>query len=244
VRVETLLRILVWVLVIGVLIIAGALLRFVFQGGKAQTPRTELERAVVAAEEAVNGNPNDATARVKLAAAYLEEGSAKAALQQAQYAVRLEPAKPEPYYILGLAQLANNDYKGAVASLTKAANTQGQTADFYGDVYVQLSRAQEKAGDSKSAVDTLGRAIGNEPENAILMVGRAQLYERLKQWYLAASDYYWALHYSPDYQPAVAGLNALTKAHPAEVAKAKAQFAKDSKDDQLPGVTPIATATP
>ena len=115
-RLETLLKILIGVLVVGALLVSAALLRFVFAGGKSTTPRTELERAVVAAEQAVSADPNDPDARIKLAAAYYEQGSASAALKQAEVAARLEPQKPDPYYMLGIAQAKLGKTQEAIAN--------------------------------------------------------------------------------------------------------------------------------
>ena len=151
-RLETLLKILVTVLVIGTLVVSAALLRFVFAGGKG-TPRTELERAVVAAEEAVKASPNDPDARIKLAAAYYEQGGTAAAAKQAEIAVRLEPKVPDPYYMLGIAQAKLGKTQEAIANMNKAITLPGQTAAFYEDVYVQLAHALEKAGDKKAALD-------------------------------------------------------------------------------------------
>ena len=100
-RPQRILQIVTVVLIVGIVVVAGALLRFVFAGGRTDAPRTELERAVVEAEQAVKANPDDPTARVKLAAAYLEQGSGGLALTQARFAVRLQPSDPSPYYVSG-----------------------------------------------------------------------------------------------------------------------------------------------
>jgi tetratricopeptide (TPR) repeat protein len=244
VRLETLLKILVGVLLIGTLVVSAALLRFVFAGGKGTTPRTELERAVVAAEQAVAGAPNDPDARIKLAAAYYEQGGASAAAKQAEIAVRLEPQKPDPYYMLGIAQLKLGQTQDAVKNLTKAINTSGQTAAFYEDVYVQLAHAQEKAGDPKGALASMGKAIDSNPENVLLLVERGGIFERQSQWYLAAVDYGWAVRFSPDYEPGASALLRIAKNHPAEAKKAADRVTLDFQGDEAPGFSTHPTVTP
>jgi len=246
VRLETLLKILIGVLLIGTLIASAALLRFVFAGGKGTTPRTELERAVVAAEQAVAANPNDPDARIKLAAAYFESGSPSAAVQQAQVAVRLEPNKPDPYYMLGIAQAKMGQNQAALGNLNKSIALKGQTAAFYEDVYVQLSHVLEATGDKKGALAAIGKAIDSDPENVLLLVERGGIYERDSQWYLAAVDYGWAVRFSPDYQPGVTALLNINKAHPVEAKKAAARVVLDFQGDQAPGLntSPTTTSTP
>ncbi len=190
----------------------------------------------MAAEEAVKANPNDPTARIKLAAAYLEMNSAGQALQQAKEAVRLEPKQPDPYYMLGLVEFKTGDNKNAITHLQTAVNTKGQTAQFYQDALVTLANAQEASGDRKNALVTLGKAIDFGPENTPLLVQRAQMYERDSSWFLAATDYAWALTYVPNYDPARSALERIKKEHPAEYKKAVDAVAAQSAPDETPGM--------
>lgn len=231
------------VLIVGILIVSGALLRFVFAGGRPAAPRTELERAVFEASEAVKANPDDATARIKLAAAYLEEHSNGRALEQAQYAVRLDPATPGPYYVLGLAQDANGKTAEAAVSLKRAADTKGQLAQFYQDVYVALARVLEKQGKTKDALNAMDRAVNQGPENIIVLMARGNLNERQKLWLAAATDYVWSLYYDPGNTEAQAAYNRIAKDHPAEAKKAADAVAKTQAEDKAPDrFTPTVTA--
>jgi tetratricopeptide (TPR) repeat protein len=230
------LRALVVVLVIGILVVAGALLSALLSGGRAATPRTEGERAVMAAEEAVKADPNDGTARIKLAAAYLAQGSASAARNQAEIAVRLQPTEPGPYYVLGLAQAKGGALDEAVVSLKKAAGMQGQQAAFYQDVYVSLARTYEQTGDTKMALEAMGKAIDQGPENVPLLVERAKMLERGGKWYEAAVDYGYALLYTPDYADAVAGLDRIKGGHAEEYKKAVAFIEKETAGDAGAGM--------
>jgi tetratricopeptide (TPR) repeat protein len=223
-----LLRALVAVLIVAIVVVAAALVRQLVVGSGG-APRTELERAVAAAEEAVRGNPNDPQARVKLAAAYLEQGSANSAIKQAQNAIRLAPKDPSGYYILGLAEGKSGDSKSAVADLRKAGTMEGQQAGFYQDAYVALAHEQEKAGDLKGAKASLDKAIDYGPENALLLYERGAFAERQNDWYTAALDYGWALQYVPTYQVAQDGLARVKKDHPAEAKKAAADLSTDAR---------------
>lgn len=235
-RVIAVLRVLIVVLIVGIVLVGAGLVRQLVAGSK-DVPRTELERAVFAAEEAVRANPNDADARVKLAAAYLEQGSASAALKQAENAMRLAPKDPTAYYIAGLAQERSGDIDGALKRLKTAATMEGQQAGFYQDAYVALSHAYEKKGDVKNAVTALDKAIDYGPENVLVLYERAALAERQKDWYVAALDYAWALQYVPNYQPAQDGLARMRKDHAAESKKALAEIGSDAKFNEPAGET-------
>lgn len=233
-RALPLLKVLVVVLVAGVLVVAAALARHLVFGGGNDTPRTELERAVFAAEEAVKASPNDPAARVKLAAAYLEQGSTRLAITQAETAIRLAPEDPTGLYVLGLAQSKAGKPKEAVATLTKTVNTKGQIAQFYQDAYVALARAQERDGDLKAAAASLGKALDNGPENALVYFERGRLYEKMKNYTYALLDYRWAMDYVPNYGPALEAFNRLQKEHPADFKKAEKIFDSDAAAGAAP----------
>lgn len=224
----SIMRAVIAVLVIAILVVGGALIRQLLAGNSG-VPRTELERAVFAAEEAVKANPSDPAARVKLASAYLEEGSPAAAIEQAQNAIRLAPKDPTGYYILGLSESKKGDSASAVKDLKTAVATTGQQAGFYQDAYVSLAHELEKAGDLKGAKSALDKAIDNGPENVLVLDERASFAERQKDWYAAALDYAWSLQYVPDYQPAKDGLSRMQSQHPSESKQAIAQIQSDAK---------------
>jgi len=218
-RVLPLLRLLIVVLVVGIVVMVGALLRYAITNSS-NTPRTEAERAIVAAEESVRINPNDPTARIKLAAAYLEQGATSKSLEQARIAVRLSPTDPSPYYVLGLAENEARQYDEAIANLTKATSMEGQLAGFYQDAYFALAHAQEAKGNVTAALTSMDQAIANGPSNTPLLVERAQMFERAKMYYDAAVDYAWALRYVPDYSQAREALDKIKQDHPKDYKRA------------------------
>jgi tetratricopeptide (TPR) repeat protein len=213
-RTSTILRVLMVVLVIGLVVMAGAFVRLIVTGGQPDTPRTELERAVFAAEEAVKANPEDPNARLKLAAAYMEQDSYGLAEEQAEIALRLNPSEAGAFYVIGLSQFKQDNNKEAIENLTKAIDAEGQVAQFYQDAYVALARAQEADGDQEAALASLDRAIDFGPENALILYERGQMYERQENFTYAAMDYGWALSYVPSYQPARDAFARIQEEHP------------------------------
>lgn len=213
-RTTQVLRIVQVALVVGIMIVVAAVALEVISSDPS-TPRTELERAQFAAEEAVRANPKDQASRIKLAAAYLERGNAVGALEQADIAIRLDPNDPTGYYIKGMAQHKLDRLPEAESSLQKAVDTDGQLAQFYQDAWLSLSRVQEDRGDEEQALISLTRAVNFGPENAILLYERGGFYERQEQWERAMEDYAAALEYVPNYEPAQEAFQRLKSEQPA-----------------------------
>ncbi len=219
-RTLSVLRVLVVVAIVGIVVMAGSLVQFLLSGGPADTPRTSAERAILSAEEAVRANPDDPVARVRLAAAYLEQGSAGQAIEQGQIALRIEPEDPSAYFVLGAAYAAQGERDLAIQHLTTASQTEGQFAPFYQEVLIVLARVQEENGDRDTALESLEAALAYGPENASLLVERAQMLERAELWYESAYDYAWAVQYVPTYEEALEGLARLERDHPEEYQEA------------------------
>jgi tetratricopeptide (TPR) repeat protein len=184
------------------------------------TPETELERAVMAAEEAVRANPEDAAARTKLAAAYLDQGLTGAAAEQAEDALKLDPSDPTPLYVLGRAQLRMGDTDQSIETLERAVNTEGQLAQFYQDAYYALSQAYEEKGDEEKALEALDEAVNNNPDNVLMVFSRAQYYERQEMWADALFDYTIVLTYVPDHEEALARYEEISDEYPDAEAQA------------------------
>ncbi len=235
-RFQSLLRIATIVIVVAILVMVGLLVRYVITTD--DTPRTELERAVVAAEESVRADPEDAPARVKLAAAYLESGAMGAAQEQAEIATRLDPNDPSAYYVLGLVLLRQDDQSAAIVQLTKAVETEGQLAGFYQDAWAALAEAYDQDGQDDKAIEAMDKSINLGPENAQYLVRRGELYERQEMWADALADYVFAATYVPDYEPAVEGIERITSEHPEAVDEAREKF-----EIMVPG-SEEATAAP
>lgn len=232
-RLSGVLNVLTIVLVVGIVVMIVLFAAFLLD--RDRTPRTELERAVVAAEEAVRANPEDANARIKLAAAYLETGALAAAEEQASIAARLAPADPSAQYALGLVYSKRGDDEKAIVTLTKAANMEGQLAGFYQDVWAALAQSYQRTEQYDKALESINKALNFGPENALLLIERAQIYEKQEQWADALYDYQMARSYSPDLQEAVDGAARIANDHPESVEEAKKRFESDTATDAPSG---------
>lgn len=223
-RASLVLKVVTIVLIVAVVGLGVLMVQYLITNAGNVTPRTELERAVVSAEEAVRANPENSDARIKLAAAYLENGALSAAREQAKIAVRLKPKDPSGFYILGLVEAKDGNDKEAIKQFTTAVDTKGQLAGFYLDVYRAMAAAYDRSNDSSKAIDAMNKAINYGPENAELLYARGKLYEGKKQWVDALYDYVSAMQYVPDYTEAVTAAKALAKAHPEAVKEMQKRF--------------------
>lgn len=230
------LQVLNMVLVAAIVVVLAGIVYRVLSTDPAN-PRTELERATFAAEEAVRANPEDPASRIKLAAAYLERDNPTAALEHAEIAVRLDPNDPTGYYMVGLARTALEEYDAAIQTLTRAVETEGQVAQFYQDAYLALSRAYERNGDEEEALRAMSLAVSNGPENVVLLVARGELYERSEQWEFAMEDYAAALEYVPDYEPAAEAFERLKNEHPDVFEKLQEFYEGEGSTESSPDAT-------
>lgn len=206
-------KVLVVVLALGLAVVAVLLIQQII-AGPPETPRSELERAVAAAESSVRANPEDPAARVKLAAAYLEQGSPSLAIEHAEIAISLAPEDPAGYYVLGLAHDRAGDTDKAVENLNTAVGIEGQVAQFYQDAYVAMARVLEEAGEREEALEAMDSALQYGPENALLLYERGTLYEKDANLEFALMDYMWALQYVPGHEPSLEAYNRIVEEHP------------------------------
>lgn len=212
-RVLPLLRLAIGLAIVGIVVLVLMLVQAIVLDD-AGAPQSAAERATVAAQEAVRVNPDDAKARVRLAAAYLEQGSTSQAVEQAEIAVRLAPDEPTAYFVRGLAEERQGNLEAARADLQKASGLEGEFAAFYQEVYMALSRVEELDGDLDAALVAVEKALEFGPENATLLVRSGDILLLKEKWLEAAYDYSWALKYVPDYQEAIDGLEQVREADP------------------------------
>jgi len=218
-RLLPLLRVLIVAAIAGVLVLGLSLAVAILTQGEG-APRTAEERAIFASEQAVEVNPEDANARARLASAYLEQGSFKKAIEQAEIALRLKPGMPEAYFVLGSAHRRDGNADEALANLTSATEAEGQYATFYQEVWVEIARTQKDQDDVETAISSLERALGYGPENALIVLERATMLEEIGRWEEAAYDYGYALVFVPDMAEANEGLDRMQEEHPTEYATA------------------------
>ena len=237
-RLLVVLRVLTVVLVIGIAVVVFFLVSHFLETDRA--PRTEMERAVVAAEEAVRATPDSPAARIKLAAAYLESGAVRSAREQADIAVRLAPSDPAAHYIVGLVQAKEGSASEAIESYEKAVALEGQVAAFYQDVWAAIAKAYQSLGEFDKALEAADKALDFGPENALMLVMRAEIYEQQELWADALYDYYQALSFG--YTEAQPAIDRIAAAHPEALEEVRTRFGLDTETEEDPAVMPDASS--
>lgn len=203
------LKLVTFVLVIAILATVAAITRYAVFADKLNAPRTEIERALLLAVQAVKSNPNDAQARIKLAAVYLEMGRASTAVNEAKTATKLAPDNAEAFYILGLANKEIGNIVQAAQNLEKAAKMEGQLAPFYQTCWTELARLHESQKKYKLAIRAYEAALGYGPESAPILYSLAKAYESSGDIKNAETYYKEALEFVPDYEEAAKALERL-----------------------------------
>ncbi|MBS3909763.1 MAG: tetratricopeptide repeat protein [Actinobacteria bacterium] len=209
------------ILVLAVVGTGGAIVRHVAFDSKDTTPRTESERALLLAVQAVKVNPNDSRARIKLAAVYLDIGRVNTAVSEARIATKLAPDDAEAFYILGLANKEKGNLTEAARTLEKAAKMEGKLAPFYQTCWSELARIYLKQEKYKQAIKAYDAALGFGPESALLLYEMGLVYEQSGDKGKAMAYFEEALQFVPDYKEAQDAL--------AKVKKEKATAAKPEK---------------
>jgi tetratricopeptide (TPR) repeat protein len=203
--------------------IAGALVIGVIGN---PTPRTASERALYAAESAVNGGDHSA----KAVAAYVsaltnvgQYGKAQGVLDSAPNSLwgtdtgDLELAQATLRY-------EEKDYAGAVkaadagmkaiktkwdAAVKKpglsAAKTYGLDANYWAALLIK-GQSQQAAGDAKAAVKSYDEYLKQNPMESEVLCNRGDAKMQLKDTVGAKADYQAALKYVPDNARALEGL--------------------------------------
>jgi len=130
--------------------------------GDAYLEQEMLDKAIVAYEKAVEGNPNYARARDYLGVAYGEKGMYDKAVAQFEQAIEIDSRYAAAYYNLGVAYTELRMYDEAIAAYKKAVEINPEHTEAHNGL--GLAYYFEKMYDE--AIATYERAIGINPNFA------------------------------------------------------------------------------
>lgn len=200
----------IFFLVLGILGTGAAIARYALLDDKLDAPRTETERAVYLAVQAVKADPNDAQARVKLAAAYLEMGKVASAVKEARTATRLAPDNGQAFYVLGLTERQQGKLEEAAKNFEKAAKMDGQLGPFYQTCWVELAKTRMEQEKYKQAIKAYDEALDYGPESAPILYDLGVAFEKSGDKKTALAYYKETLQFVPDYREALAAAKRLS----------------------------------
>jgi len=206
-----LLKAITFLLAVGIVVTGIAITRYALFDNKLKAPRTEIERTLFLAVQAVKANPNDPEARVKLAAVYLEMGRVNEAVKEATTATKLAPDDADAFYILGVANREKGNMVQAAQNLEKAAKKEGNLAPFYQVCWTELASVYMEQKKFKQAIKAYDKALGYGPENASILYELARAYELSRDMKNAEAYYKEVLEYLPDHEDALKSLARLEK---------------------------------
>lgn len=167
-------------------------------------PRSELERALFAAEAEIKANPKDAQAHAELAAAYFRLGRVDEAVKEYKKAITLKPKNPSYHFGLGFVYYKTGKLNLAIKEF-KAENAiaSNHEAYFYlGEIYKQRKEYD-------LAIEVYQKAIETGSFDADAHFGLATVYNMKGEKELAKKEYQETLRYVPDHAGALAALRRL-----------------------------------
>jgi cellulose synthase operon protein C len=137
------------------------------EGVSGGSPEAAAERI----RQAIEADPTDALARVRLVDHHLRQKDVRAALQTAQVAVAALPASPEALDALGRAQNANGDRNQALSSFGKLAGLMPRSPlPFLRQANVHIANQ-----DSAAATQSLRKALEIQPDLLLAQRGLVDL---------------------------------------------------------------------
>ncbi len=193
----------VLVLILGVLVVGGLLVRSVFMPTEQVT--NVAERDLVLYKQRVAANPNDWKARVKLAGAYLANEEPTRAITEADRALALEERAADAHLVKGYAY----ERLGDVVKAEKEYLEVLKYVESASDANMRLAALYMTQKELDKAAERLDALLAANPGAADALVLRAHVFALAGDKVKAKEMYEKALTFIPDYQDAVDGLKAL-----------------------------------
>lgn len=206
-RTDIALRVVTYVLIIGVLLVAGAFGVSVYRNYQEERAATPAQRALIDLEKVVRKNPNNAAARVRYGEALASAGLFKEATTQLEAAVKIDKTHTGAWLDLGVIAMQNDERAAAekyftqVVELTAGSqfediNNRREQALFHlGEIALDAKRYEDALGFFKAAT----RIRRDASDSYYLM---AQAYRGLDQDNAALEQLDAALMFDPNYPEA------------------------------------------
>jgi tetratricopeptide (TPR) repeat protein len=206
------LRIAIILLIIGIVIFVGLLVRTVIMSGQEAAPRTAMERELLDARTAVETDPKSGTARLELGRVYAELGKYKEAVTELEEAKKLDPRNREIPYTLGMVYKSQGNTNAAIRELNSAIKLHNaQNATKFSEAYFELGLIYYEKENYKKALPAFEKAEEGSPQAADMLLYLGLTYEKLgkKKEAVAVLDYVTQL--LPDSKEAQEALTRLKK---------------------------------
>jgi tetratricopeptide (TPR) repeat protein len=177
-----------WVVIVVVLLVAGAVLRVRLQPegdefdrlmtrGAGNLERSDAANAIAIYSQAVGLYPESVDARLNLANAYLLAGEDQKVIEQCQEALNLDHDSGAAYYLMGVAHLHLNQAEQAVQAFQQSQRIDPAVTALN----FQLGLAQDRLGHVDEAIATFETMLQFDPEHASAHYQLSRLYQRVNR---------------------------------------------------------------
>jgi tetratricopeptide (TPR) repeat protein len=187
----------------------------------------QLEKAFQLSQKARAAFPQDPATADTLGWIQYRRGNYSAALPLIQEAAEKLPADPEVQYHLGMAHYMLGEAESARTTLQRSLQL---STNFVGRIEAQqrLALLTPNAADART-IPELEKELNQQPNDSILLLRLAGLYEQQASWDKAKAAYEKVFNSNARSAPAAAGLARLYAAHFQDLPKAL-EFAKKARD--------------
>lgn len=157
------------------------------------------QSAFAASNQAIQRNPNDATAYFNRAVARYNQGDKQAAFEDLNQATRLNPRYSQAWYSRGwvLGELKRNEE--AITSYDRAIQANNEWGNSsLADAYLNRAIARSDRGDSRRAIADFDQVIRLNPKNAVAYALRGLNHQRRGKNQAAIADFNQAIRLDPN----------------------------------------------
>lgn len=183
------------------------------QGAKQETPAVtdSLSVAIGNLRKDLQIKPGDATTRIYLANALIEQGNYAAADSQAAILEKDPATLPNAYYVYGLSALNRNDTAAAIQHLTKAIGLRKDSSEYQAVMLAGDLLVDTKKYDRARKLYTLAASIDSTSAEASYATG--ETYDLQGKEAQARKHYVAAVKRDAAYSPAYIALGKLLSRH-------------------------------
>ncbi|MTJ06427.1 tetratricopeptide repeat-containing serine protease family protein [Anabaena sp. UHCC 0204] len=154
----------------------------------------DYKGAIIALEEAIKINPNDALAYYNRGVVRSALGDKQAAITDYNQAIKINPNDADAYYNRGNVRSALGDKQAAITDYSQAIKINPN----YAYAYYNRGNARSALGDKQAAIADYNQAIKINPNYAIAYISRGNARSDLGDKQAAITDYNQAIKINPN----------------------------------------------
>ncbi len=159
------------------------------------TKQRDYNSAVTTYKEIIKLDSSRASAYLELGNVYVNMRNWDEAIPALEKAVELNPQETRSFYFIGRAYEEQKNFEKAVNAYMRFAESDPENPE---DVYLKMGLAQMEIKDFSGAIDSLEKAVENNPQEDSIKYKLAQAYQEAEQYEKAENTYKELAEVNPD----------------------------------------------